>query len=533
MSLFDKKPQITCFDKSFQAKKCIEDIKAVDLTLNGSLLTITMSDGTLLEQDISSIIPIVDEIQSLVYDVSTETLTLTTTNNVYKTTIPLPNVSLVQNSLFVDSTYGDDATGSREDPNLPYQTIDGAYSDAQAGDTVYLKTGTHNFFTGSSLLLDNVVLKCEPGVTIDLGNNFNSVFFDDFSAKNLRLEGFPVITKNPFSFPTIQLMGTDQNTRHYLEIKRWDIQDSIVIQSFEYFHMEVLEKVTRPLAFMTALMSQALDNIYFYLKLHEGADINGVGAGPQSFFRFGGFALSIMTNSLVDIDLGKITYTRSPNDGIVNFRGGPNNTTLVKLNIDSCCKTGADAIGGIRPVLRTEQFDSTINFSIKNVNHPSTFWLNAGESSMRGEFKLEGTMTNDYNDASLYTVDTRGVTSRVKLVMDILRDTPTIAATSIVASDALKNGRMSIGGVIEHRSNSGTSVFEGVAGGTHDSLKDLTILHSNVGNILTTLSRSFPEGLIAPMDVYVNDNVEANVPSPAVLSLNQQVNVITVNAEVK
>jgi len=46
-----------------------------------------------------------------------------------------------QNTLVVDGSWGNDATGAREGP--PYATVEAALADAQAGDRVYVKAGTY------------------------------------------------------------------------------------------------------------------------------------------------------------------------------------------------------------------------------------------------------------------------------------------------------------------------------------------------------------------------------------------------------
>lgn len=61
---------------------------------------------------------------------------------------------LVQNMVFVDTTYGDDTTGVRENPSLPFATLWAARDAAQYGDVVYVRP--------SDMVIDNTATNGTP-----------------------------------------------------------------------------------------------------------------------------------------------------------------------------------------------------------------------------------------------------------------------------------------------------------------------------------------------------------------------------------
>lgn len=81
------------------------------------------------------------------------------------------------NTLFVDRSFGNDTTGTREKFDLPYRTIAGALSDAVSGDNIIVRAGT---YSGNVILKDGVDIYFEQntimkGQITDNGDSVNCV----------------------------------------------------------------------------------------------------------------------------------------------------------------------------------------------------------------------------------------------------------------------------------------------------------------------------------------------------------------------
>ena len=72
------------------------------------------------------------------------------------------------NTLFVDAQYGNNATGTRERRDLPYQTITAAYNAAQNGDQIYIFPGAYNESINATLQILSFYL--EDGVVWSFSN---------------------------------------------------------------------------------------------------------------------------------------------------------------------------------------------------------------------------------------------------------------------------------------------------------------------------------------------------------------------------
>lgn len=84
------------------------------------------------------------------------------------------------NTVFVDRTFGNDATALRQRQDLPCQTVARAQQIANNGDTIYMRAGTYpaitNFFNKFG-----IIFYCEPGVII---NDFTAIDYDSNGSDN-------------------------------------------------------------------------------------------------------------------------------------------------------------------------------------------------------------------------------------------------------------------------------------------------------------------------------------------------------------
>lgn len=102
----------------------------------------------------------------------------------------------VEATLYVDATYGDDATGERENPGKPYATIGGAMSDVQDGDRVIVN--------GDLTITSSIIVPNNTHVIFDflegssLTGAINAPLIDDASAtSSCELHGRGVFRNDP------------------------------------------------------------------------------------------------------------------------------------------------------------------------------------------------------------------------------------------------------------------------------------------------------------------------------------------------
>ena len=116
-----------------------------------------------------------------------------------------PRDSFVGRTLFVDSVYGNDVTGQRENFNLPYLTLEEASTDALIGDLIIVRPGNYSptgtvskdgvdwFFQDQTTVIDTL----SPGTNIFDSGNYSvtgaGIFlhninrnFDTFQAREVR-----------------------------------------------------------------------------------------------------------------------------------------------------------------------------------------------------------------------------------------------------------------------------------------------------------------------------------------------------------
>jgi hypothetical protein len=92
----------------------------------------------------------------------------------------------IQNTLYVAKN-GDDSTGTRNRLDKPYLTIAGASADAQAGDCVYVFSGTYN--EPVTWVKDQVYYYFEPNAGVQETGTSNSAIGDNNEAKRIYIYG--------------------------------------------------------------------------------------------------------------------------------------------------------------------------------------------------------------------------------------------------------------------------------------------------------------------------------------------------------
>lgn len=102
---------------------------------------------------------------------------------------PTGDALFVNNTLFVDVQFGNDATGERENAAKPFQTLAFALSVAVVGDVIYVRPG--DYLEGALLLRDGVNWFFEEGASVVYGGSL-FIFTDNGAtgAVNTVIEGF-------------------------------------------------------------------------------------------------------------------------------------------------------------------------------------------------------------------------------------------------------------------------------------------------------------------------------------------------------
>lgn len=96
-------------------------------------------------------------------------------------------VSNVNNSVFVDTTFGNDSTGQRENPNLPFKTIQSALTASIAQDVIIVRPGIYT--EGNIRLKSQVNFYFELGASL-LYTGPEYAFLDDGVAVVSVIDGF-------------------------------------------------------------------------------------------------------------------------------------------------------------------------------------------------------------------------------------------------------------------------------------------------------------------------------------------------------
>ena len=124
---------------------------------------------------------------------------------------PGPNFR-VENTVFVDSKYGNDATGVREHPELPFQTLSGALNTgvgrgAAVGDTIWVRPATYTLATNQLTLVSGVNWYFSEGVvlTVAAGTTSGYIFQDGGAAIDVEMTGYADVTVAVGTTPTANL----------------------------------------------------------------------------------------------------------------------------------------------------------------------------------------------------------------------------------------------------------------------------------------------------------------------------------------
>lgn len=116
-------------------------------------------------------------------------------------------------AVYVDLTYGDDATAEKYNSVRPYATFTAAYSAAVAGDVIVFNGGTYTLGTVSVTKTD-VHFYAKPGVI------FNNTGFSVTTGLNWRFYGFAVFTGGGTEALSINSVGAVQDI--YFEFDKID-----------------------------------------------------------------------------------------------------------------------------------------------------------------------------------------------------------------------------------------------------------------------------------------------------------------------
>lgn len=112
--------------------------------------------------------------------------------------------------IYVDSVYGNDATGLKYDLTKPFLTYSAAAAVAIAGDWIVFNAGSHTIFTVTPV--SNVNVYCKPGAIINGGFNINSSI-------TWKLLGFAVFSG---SLDALRVVGTGQTYDIQFEFDKID-----------------------------------------------------------------------------------------------------------------------------------------------------------------------------------------------------------------------------------------------------------------------------------------------------------------------
>lgn len=106
---------------------------------------------------------------------------------------PLVSSFPVENTVFVDQRYGNDGTGQRENPSLPFQTLLQASNAALTGDTIWVRPDTYSLINQQIGLRNNVNWYFSEGVTLvtaPVGNIAGFMFSDNGASVNVEMTGY-------------------------------------------------------------------------------------------------------------------------------------------------------------------------------------------------------------------------------------------------------------------------------------------------------------------------------------------------------
>ena len=97
------------------------------------------------------------------------------------------DTTLVNQTVFVDAVYGDDSTGQRENPNLPFATLSAANAAAISLDRIVVHPGS---YTTETLLLQDGVTWTFDARALVIGVGDGPIFTDGGASVNAAIDGY-------------------------------------------------------------------------------------------------------------------------------------------------------------------------------------------------------------------------------------------------------------------------------------------------------------------------------------------------------